>query len=116
MANEFMAIFSGQTISPGTLRLAQLARQTAEASRQATSQPRESRSWRWLRVGIEIIIAIALAVVIGQFIGRGQQTAEATPPALDPNAGGKNAFSDFNSLWTSFITLNNNVPRLKRTL
>ncbi|HET9913942.1 MAG TPA: protein kinase [Anaerolineales bacterium] len=112
MANEFVAIFSGQTISPGTLRLAQLARQTTEASQQANSQPRESRSWRWLRVGIEIIIAIALAVVIGQFIGRGQQTAEATPPALDPNTPvGRIRFSDFNFFMDRVsITLNNNVP------
>src|SRR5262245_34454757 len=48
LANEFMALFNGQTISPGTLHIAEMARKAAEASRK--SRPGEEagagRSWR----------------------------------------------------------------------
>jgi hypothetical protein len=113
MANEFMAIFSGQTISPGTLRIAQLARQAAEANRQAKLRPEESRSRRWLRIGIELTIVIVLAVLIAQFIGSGKQFAEATTASLDPNIPvGRMRFSDFNFFMDRVsVTLNNNVPR-----
>lgn len=113
MANEFMAIFSGQTISPGTLRIAQLARQATAASRQAKPRPEESRSRRWLRIGIEFTIVIALAVLIAQFIGSGKQFAEATTAPLDPNIPvGRMRFSDFNFFMDRVsVTLNNNIPR-----
>ncbi len=111
LANEFMAIFSGQTISPGTLRIAQLARQATEARQQAKSQPKESRSRRWLRIGIELTIVIALAVLIARFTGSGEQTAEVTPPPLDPNIPvGRMRFGDFNCCVDSVsVTLNDHI-------
>jgi serine/threonine protein kinase len=111
MANEFMAIFSGQTISPGTLRIAQLARQAAQANHQAKSQPPESRSRRWLRIGIEIVIALALAGLIYPFIGSGQRGVEATLQPLDPNIPvGRVRFGDFNCCVDSIsVTLNSIV-------
>jgi serine/threonine protein kinase len=69
LADEFLAIFNGQTISPGTLHMAALARQAAEASRQGKTQPEERRQSRWLRIGLEGTVALILAFVIYTFIG-----------------------------------------------
>lgn len=63
LANEFMALFNGQTISPGTLHIAQLAREAAEAEQQGKPQPDERRS-NWLRIGIEVAIAAIVLFVI----------------------------------------------------
>src|SRR5262245_7936587 len=53
LADEFLAVFNGQTISPGTLHIAEMARQAAEASQQDQPQV-ESRRPNWARIGIEI--------------------------------------------------------------
>ncbi|MDQ2692410.1 MAG: serine/threonine protein kinase [Chloroflexota bacterium] len=82
LANEFIALFNGQTISPGTLHVVELARQEEE-SQKITAQP-PARRFNWLRIGIEIAVVILLAFVIYQFIGP-QVTAVATTPTLDPN-------------------------------
>jgi tRNA A-37 threonylcarbamoyl transferase component Bud32 len=63
LANEFMALFNGQTISPGTLHIAQLARDAAEAERQGNTQP-EGRRSNWVRIGIEIGIAAIVLLAI----------------------------------------------------
>ena len=63
LANEFMALFNGQTISPGTLHIAQLAREAAEAERQGNAQP-EVRRTNWMRVGIEVAVAVIVLFVI----------------------------------------------------
>ena len=63
LANEFMALFNGQTISPGTLHIAQLAREAAEAERQGNTQP-EARRTNWRRVGIEVAVAAIVLFVI----------------------------------------------------
>lgn len=63
LANEFMALFNGQTISPGTLHIAQLAREAAEAERQGTAQPEERRT-NWMRIGIEVAVAAIVLFVI----------------------------------------------------
>src|SRR5512133_1892187 len=42
LADEFVGLFNGQTLSPGTLHIAQLAREAEEASKQST-QPRPER-------------------------------------------------------------------------
>jgi serine/threonine protein kinase len=63
LANEFMALFNGQTISPGTLHIAQLARDAAEAEKQGKSQPEERRT-NWLRIGIEVAVAAIVLLVI----------------------------------------------------
>ncbi len=113
LANEFMALFSGQTISPGTLHIAKLARQAAEASQEAKPQPRENSARRWLRIGIEVIIALILAALIYQFVDSTRTTAVATPPPVDTNIPvGRVRFDDFNFFMDSLsMRLNNNVPR-----
>jgi serine/threonine protein kinase len=91
LANEFMAIFNGQTVSPGTLHIAQLARQAAQAGQQDRPPPEQGRP-NWVRIGVEITIALALMFVIFRFF--------ITPPnntLTDPNAVvGRMRFS-FNS-------------------
>src|SRR5512141_363129 len=44
LANEFVGLFNGQTISPGTLHMAQLDRQTAEESNPGKRPPEPRRS------------------------------------------------------------------------
>jgi tRNA A-37 threonylcarbamoyl transferase component Bud32 len=63
LANDFMALFNGQTISPGTLHIAELARQAAEAEKQAKAQPEAGRT-NWVRIGIEVGIAAIVLLVV----------------------------------------------------
>jgi hypothetical protein len=63
LANEFMAIFNGQTISPGTLHIAQLAREAAELEKQGKTQSEGQRT-NWRRLGIEVGIAAIVLFVI----------------------------------------------------
>jgi serine/threonine protein kinase len=72
LANDFMALFNGQTISPGTLHIADLMRQEAEA--EAKAQQETSRP-SWVRRGIEIGIAAIALFLIYWFLGPNQQTA-----------------------------------------
>jgi hypothetical protein len=62
-----MALFNGQTISPGTLHIAQLVRQEAEAEQQGKRQP-EERRLNWVRIAIEFAIAAILLFVIYQVV------------------------------------------------
>lgn len=95
MADEFIAIFNGQTISPGTLHIIELARQEEE-SQKVQAQP-EVRRTNWLRIGIEIAVVILLAFVIYQFIGPTNVTAVATAPPLNPDIPvGRMRFAYFN--------------------
>jgi serine/threonine protein kinase len=112
LADEFMALFNGQTISPGTLHIAEMARQAAEASQQPKREP-ESRRINWVRIGIEIVVVLFLGLVLYQFIGPGQLTAVATSPPPDPNIPvGRLRFDDFNFFMDSIsISLNNDVPQ-----
>jgi len=111
LANEFMALFNGQTISPGTLHIAELAREAAEAG-QAIRRPPERRGARWLRIAIETLVAVILGFVIYQLVGPDQTTAVATPPPVDINIPvGRARFDDFNFYMDSIsLTLNNSVP------
>ncbi|MGE5641738.1 MAG: serine/threonine protein kinase, partial [Byssovorax cruenta] len=94
LANEFIALFNGETVSPGTLHIAQLARQASDASKQASPPPEEKRTNRWVRIGAEIVVAVLLALMIFRFIGPTSQTVIPTPAALDPNTPvGKMSFS-----------------------
>src|SRR5215211_7458155 len=63
LATEFMALFNGQTISPGTLHIAQLAREAAEAERQGKAPP-EGRRTNWMRLGIEVAVAAIVLFAI----------------------------------------------------
>jgi hypothetical protein len=93
LANEFMAIFNGQTVSPGTLHIAQLAREAAQADQGGKSQPAERRQNRWIRMAIEFVVVIALGFVILRLISPNIFTA------VDPNIPvGRMRFSDFSNV------------------
>ena len=116
LADEFLALFNGQTISPGTLHIAELARQAAEAGQQPRTQP-EARRFNWMRIGLEIGIVLILGLVILQFIDPNRLTVVATAPAPTPAPDpsipvGRLRFEDFNYFMDSIsITLNNDVPQ-----
>jgi tRNA A-37 threonylcarbamoyl transferase component Bud32 len=109
LANEFMALFNGQTISPGTLHIAQLVREEAEAERQGKPQPQRGRS-NWVRIGIEVAIAAILLFVIYQVIGPNRTTA------IAPNVPiGRLRFGDSNFYMDKVsLTLNDNIPQPKQ--
>jgi serine/threonine protein kinase len=91
LANEFMAIFNGQTVSPGTLHIAQLAREAAAASQAAKPPPPETRRNRWTRIGTEVIVVAAVVGALFFVIFRPD-----TAPPLDPNTPvGRLRFRDF---------------------
>ena len=98
LAEEFLALFNGQTISPGTLHIVELARKAAEADQQNKAQPPERRT-NWIRIGVELTIALVLMFVIFQvFLNPGDIIATATPPPVDPTIPvGRMRFSDFSS-------------------
>jgi hypothetical protein len=97
LAKDFFALFNGQTISPDTMHLAQLAREAALASRQAQPRQEERRSSRWMRIGAEIVVAVVLALVIFQFLRPPANTVTATPVPPDPNSPvGRVRFDDTN--------------------
>ena len=111
-ANEFLAVFNGQTISPGTLHFAQMARQVAaEAGKNKGGTP-ERPAFRWVRIGLESAIAIALAIVIYQFVRPTTTGVTANTPAVDVNIPvGRLRFSDFNNVMDRVtINLNNPTP------
>jgi len=113
LADEFMALFNGQTISPGTLHIAKLAQQATDASQRARTRFEEGRTRRWPRIGVEIMIALILAFVIFQLVGPDRTTAVATPPSVDPNVPvGRLRFDDFNFFMDSIsVSLGGNIPR-----
>jgi len=77
LANDFMALFNGQTISPGTLHIAELIRQEAEEERKAQS---ETSRPNWVRRGIEIgVAAILLFVIYFAYNTRQQAIAQDVP-------------------------------------
>ena len=97
LAKEFYGLFNGQTISPGTLHLAQLAREAADAGKQASPRQDERGMNRWFRIGIEAVLAIVLALVIVQFLRPTTNTIVATPVPVDPNVPvGRVRFDDTN--------------------
>jgi hypothetical protein len=65
LANEFMALFNGQTISPGTLHIAEMARKAAEASRrgQPADGGRPNRSVLWAGIGIIATLVVGLIIL-----------------------------------------------------
>jgi serine/threonine protein kinase len=79
LADEFIALFNGQTISPGTLHVVELAKQAEEAGQQGKSQPERRGLNRWLRIGVEGVIVLILAFMLYQFIPSSPVTA------VDPN-------------------------------
>ncbi|NWG06308.1 MAG: protein kinase [Chloroflexi bacterium] len=98
LANEFLAIFNGQTVSPGTLHIAELARQAAtQAAQGEKPRPEDPPSRRWIRLAVEGTIFL----VLGFFLFRvvfpiDTNTPTATP---DPNVPvGRMRFSDVSDI------------------
>ena len=115
LANEFMALFNGQTISPGTLHIAEIARKAAEASKQGRSQPPEpiSRGRSFLRIGIEIAVVLGFGLILFNFLNNRNNGLTITPtPTLNAALPvGKLQFTDAGGLVDEFsMSLNNNVP------
>jgi len=95
MASEFMALFNGQTISPDTLHIAQLARQAAEERRANQPPPPERPSRRWIRIGVEAVVALILAFIIFRLFGPSTATLTFTPTPANPNIPvGRMRYSD----------------------
>jgi len=108
LANEFMAIFNGQTVSPGTLHIAQLARQAFVADQPSKPQPEERRQNRWIRMVIEFIIVVAIGVVLLQVFNRNRVTA------ADPNTPvGRMRFRDFEFFNDRVEITLNDIPQLE---
>lgn len=99
MANEFLAIFNGQTATPGTLHIAKLARKSVEELRTPYKVQNPSTRFRWVRVALETAAALLLAFVIFQFVSPTTVTETATPLPRDPNISvGRLRFGDFSSV------------------
>jgi serine/threonine protein kinase len=96
LSEEFNAVFNGQTVSPGTLHIAELARQAAHASQQEKTRPvEETPQRRWGRIAIEAVIALMMALLIFRFVIP-NFTAVPTPTP-DPNTPvGRMRFSEVN--------------------
>jgi protein kinase-like protein len=67
LANEFLALFNGQTISPGTLHMAEMARKVAEAGFTPKPPPPAPARFRWARLGIEALLVLSLGFFIIRF-------------------------------------------------
>lgn len=98
-AQEFLAVFNGQTVSPGTIHMAHMARQLAAEAKKKKQAPAERPLIRWLRIGAEIAIAAGLAFVLFQFINPPAAPVTPTPEPVDPNIPvGRMRFTDFNGV------------------
>ncbi|MCC6568002.1 MAG: protein kinase [Anaerolineales bacterium] len=96
-AQEFLAVFNGQTVSPGTIHIAQMARQLAAEAKKKKQAPAERPLVRWLRIGAEIIIAAGLAFALFQFINPPAAPVTPTPEPVDLDIPvGRMRFTDFN--------------------
>jgi serine/threonine protein kinase len=91
LAEEFLALFNGQTISPGTLHIAEMARKAAAESGRPSLPAPENRRNRWIRLGVEIAAVLILGFLILRFIGPQLITA------VDPNAAVGRMRFDFSS-------------------
>lgn len=98
LANEFFAVFNGQTISPGTLHIAELARQAAQAKQQEITKPAPA-SRQWWRIILEGGIALMLAFLIFRFVFPGNAGTVTPTPTPNPDIPvGRMRFSDFNNV------------------
>lgn len=98
-AQEFLAVFNGQTVSPGTIHIAQMARQLAAEANKKKQAPADRPLVRWLRIGVEIAIAAGLAFALFQFINPATVPVTPTPVPVDLNIPiGRMRFADFNGV------------------
>ena len=112
LASEFLSVFNGQTISPGTLHMAELARQAAQSSQADKPKTEERPSRRWLRIAIEGVVALILAFTIFQFVLPPITGITPTSTPFDPNIPvGRVRFDDFAYYMDSLAVSLNIVPR-----
>ena len=98
LAAEFNAVFSGQTVSPGTLHIAELARQAAQANQREKTQPvQEPASRRWRRIAIEAGIALLFAFFLFRFVFPSVTTTPTPTPNLNAPVG-RMRFADVNDV------------------
>ncbi|WKZ49031.1 MAG: serine/threonine-protein kinase [Anaerolineales bacterium] len=112
LANEFMAVFNGQTISPGTIHIAQLARQAAKETEKPKGASQESAFLRRFRIGIEVVIAIGLVVLLFQFFRPAAVDGNETPVAVVTDLNipvGRLRFNDFNGVLDRVTIVLNNI-------
>lgn len=83
LADEFIAVFNGQTLSISTLDMAKIARQSAK--QQAT------RPFSWAWAGVAALVLIGLAFAAFRFLSPVRATSENQPV-------GRVALTDFNGL------------------
>jgi serine/threonine protein kinase len=113
LADEFMALFNGQTISPGTLHIAELARKAAEASKNSKPQvPQLPSRFRWARLGFELFLAAGLlGIIIFRYINPSFLNVFVTSTPPDPNTpAGRMRFDDFSGVMPMdqiVVSLNN---------
>ena len=111
LANEFMALFNGQTISPGTLHIAEMARKAAEASKKARPSGEGRQGLSWLQIGLGIVAILGFAVILFSFLPPGFNTlTNATPTPRDPNIPvGRSRFDDFGDVMDELTISMNNI-------
>jgi serine/threonine protein kinase len=98
LSQEFNAIFSGQTVSPGTLHIAEIARQAAQASQQEKTRPvEEPAQRRWVRIAIEGGVALVLMFFLFRFVIP-INSAVPTPTPNPNTAVGRMRYADVNDV------------------
>lgn len=103
MAEEFLAIFNGQTATPSTLHLAKLARKHVEELKTPRNIPiaKPSAGFRWFGIGAAVLAVSLLAFFIFQFV---------RPEDPDVSVG-RLQFSDFSGTLDEVqVTLNTAKP------
>lgn len=104
LADEFQAIFNGQTVSPETLHIAKMARKAAEELRTLKNNPQPSSRFRWVRIAVETAVAFLLTFIILQVVNPTTTTAAVTPVPRDPNISvGRLRFGDFSSVMDEIV-------------
>ena len=105
LANEFMALFNGQTISPGTLHIAEMARKAAEASRKNQPGGEVRQGLSWLQFGLGIVSVLVVGFIILSFINPELVNFSITPtPTRNPNFDvGRLRFDDGGNIMDTFV-------------
>ncbi len=98
MADEFTAVFNGQTVSVSTLQLLKSAQKTAEKTAQKRSIP-----WAWAGAGVIALIALA----VGAFGFWKSSAVDENQPV------GRVSFSDFNWVMDKTTVTLSGLPKPK---